>query len=367
MDYTPARPTMNFAHFRSTSIILTTLLCFAASCAGSEPPVRLIVTYAGADARLERGGESQPASIGTLVQAGDRLVTSASPMDLQTSTGSVVRLRAYSHVAVASLVAGTSLDLSQGSLIARVERSAANEDFRVVTPTAIAGVRGTTFTIEENPETGAHLVVQDGQVALRPRVRALENQELPAEDRAAIEQILEEQEVVVGASQQARLDSQTVSVIERMNITDEDEAAIRPTLEELSAVAEPVRVESAPVGLREQAEAMTLVQLDQALIERAADAPDEAAVRAELASAYTTERDAALDRLEEHAAAFDLSSTDALRNEYQFLEVVNLRDETRISGAVVAQAGDVLVVHTTGGIRRVRIPDVSYIDYLQQE
>lgn len=363
--YPRVRPTMNFAHFRSTSIILTALLGFAASCSTPEQTVRLIVTYAGQDARLERGGESEPVAVGTLVQTGDRLVTSTSPMDLQTSTGSVVRLRAYSHVEVANLVAGTSLNLSQGSLIARVERSAADEDFRVVTPTAIAGVRGTTFTIEEVPESGAHLVVQDGQVALRPRVRALEDPELPAADRAAIEQVLEGQEVVVGASEQATLDSQTVSVIERMNASEASNET-PPALEELSAVAEPVRVQSAPIGLREQAEAMTLVQLDQELIERAADGQGQTDLRDELASAYTTERDAALDRLEEHASAFDLSSTDALRNEYQFLEVVNLRDETQVSGAVVAQAGDVLVVHTTAGIRRVRIPDVSYIDYLQQ-
>ena len=183
--------------------------------------------------------------------------------------------------------------------------------------------------------------------------------------RQEIEQVLEGQEVVVGASEQATLDSQTVSVIERMNASEASNET-PPALEELSAVAEPVRVQSAPIGLREQAEAMTLVQLDQELIERAADGQGQTDLRDELASAYTTERDAALDRLEEHASAFDLSSTDALRNEYQFLEVVNLRDETQVSGAVVAQAGDVLVVHTTAGIRRVRIPDVSYIDYLQQ-
>ena len=44
-----------------------------------------------------------------------------------------------------------------------------------------------------------------------------------------------------------------------------------------------------------------------------------------------------------------------------------MRDGSKNSGAVVAQAGDVIVLHTVKGVFRVNKEQVDYIDYFHTQ
>ncbi|MCR9141754.1 MAG: FecR domain-containing protein [bacterium] len=280
-----------------------------------------VVTYASPDTLILRGAEEIPARIGAVLKEKDVIQTGQGPMDLQTTTGSTVRVRPYTRLELTSLLTNQTvkLDLKNGTVSARVRRSAAGENFTVTTPTAIAGVRGTAFVVTEDPEKGAIVTVVEGAVAMSPRMKA-----------TAIPTPVPGKEIVIEASESAEL-VETRDSVEKSKVE---------------------------LTLRDQADFDSMIEVEDSLIEKAGalEQPTEAVVE-EIKASYAKNRDAAFDRIADRANASDELKTGAL------IETLRLKDGGSYSGTIIAQAGDTLIIQGKQGVKRFKLDDVQAIDF----
>ncbi len=369
-----ARPGVSFA----AALLAITLLGSACKGAGESGRIAMLVTYASADAVIQRGASEIPAKVGLSISAEDVIRTNAGPVDLQTQSGATVRVRPYSVASVRSLTAkeGVGVDLRSGALSARVRRAAADEQFIVTTPTAIAGVRGTTFTVEEDAEKGAVVTVIDGKVAVAPRSAELAAAaSAPSGASPEVQSLvsaLDAQEQVVEAGQAASLSPATVATVREI---DRTLAAARTENAPLPAQAvteiqsdlnaQPgVTVAAAEITLRETTERETLVAVDEKAFEAALTNPSPEALQS-LTDSYRAERAQGIETVAGQAASLNVNSEADLNRLYDLIEVVQLKNGSRVSGAVMTQAGDVIVVHSALGVRTIPIADVNFIDYVE--
>ena len=126
------------------------------------------------EAHLERSGQHLDVGVGMSVFAGDRLVTGdKGRIKILLSDDAVVALGANSQVELsahlfdpAQGVRKTRLQLLGGAIRALVQKVVAGEEtsFEVRSGTAVAGVRGTEFVVEQSGE-GSRLVTLSGAVA----------------------------------------------------------------------------------------------------------------------------------------------------------------------------------------------------------
>ena len=61
------------------------------------------------------------------------------------------------------------MNLSKGGILASIDKTTQNSDFAVVTPTAVAGVRGTVFQVDLNEDQSTRVSVLNGAVLVQGR------------------------------------------------------------------------------------------------------------------------------------------------------------------------------------------------------
>jgi len=124
---------------------------------------------------VTRSGSSQQESAAkgmTLLQS-DTVVTAAgAKAEIQLDEGSVVRVGPKTQFAIKSYGyadgnRSTNLDLKQGSMSMKVTKLTGSADFQVSTVTAVAGVRGTFFYVNYDPDSNeVGIAVYSGQVVV---------------------------------------------------------------------------------------------------------------------------------------------------------------------------------------------------------
>ncbi|MEQ9363554.1 MAG: FecR family protein [Leptospirales bacterium] len=138
--------------------------------------VRTIVSHASGDVVMERAGQQSPIATGQELQAQDYLVTGeASSVDLAVTGYGVVKIGAATRVQVQSLTKTTGgsearLRLERGNVASFINRQDKNDRFSIESPTAIAGVRGTSFMMsvdDSRKEPKVKVAVLSGAVAVQ--------------------------------------------------------------------------------------------------------------------------------------------------------------------------------------------------------
>lgn len=138
--------------------------------------VRTIVSHISGDVLLERAGEQSPIATGQELQAQDFLVTGdSSSVDLAVTGYGVVKIGSATRVQVQSLTKTTGgsearLRLERGSVASFINRQDKNDRFSIESPTAIAGVRGTSFlmSVDDSSKTPrVKVAVLSGAVAVQ--------------------------------------------------------------------------------------------------------------------------------------------------------------------------------------------------------
>ncbi len=196
----------------------------------------MIITFVSGDVKIlrkdEKGNISEiPAKMGMLVYEEDMIRTEKGKIDLQTKTGSSIRIKEMTSLNVKSITSDsggeTNLEMDHGNMIANIEKATSKEEFKVATPTAIAGVRGTTFTVEVDPfEKTSSVKVLEGKVSLKPRVVLLEKvsaEEIEKNQELKNLKELEKKEVIVEENQEAQLDPSIEKKIIQINEKAEKE------------------------------------------------------------------------------------------------------------------------------------------------
>jgi len=123
-----------------------------------------------------RNSSKRPLTPGTLIRVGDEVITHSGSTTIQLADGSVIRLSPNSRLAFNRLtrfgksgMVDTRLRLNSGELETHVEPVIEDGSrFEIETPSAVAAVRGTMFTLRTGPE-GSDLRVTEGRVAFGPR------------------------------------------------------------------------------------------------------------------------------------------------------------------------------------------------------
>lgn len=130
----------------------------------------------GAATRTPRGGAESPLAVGAAIEVGDTLAVKSGTLAVRLSDDSVLALDEGSSLRVDEADFGDldtkkfSARLLLGSLWAKVAPLLAGSGakFEITTDRAVAGVRGTAFSVEIAPEAEEGLVigVEEGEVAV---------------------------------------------------------------------------------------------------------------------------------------------------------------------------------------------------------
>lgn len=150
-------------------LIVSTLLLSAAAMAQN---LGNITSVKGRVSIIPAGESAKPVSANMPVREGDTLVTqSDSEAVITLSTGSVLKVGAETRMKINKNAVNPgsgsafSVGLTSGSLSAKVSKLKTTSDsFNVYTPTSVAGVRGTDFSVAAGIDGSSQLQVAEGEV-----------------------------------------------------------------------------------------------------------------------------------------------------------------------------------------------------------
>ena len=141
-----------------------------------------LVNYLKGNASVARGKlPPQRLSVGDPLVAGDRVITgSGARIELRLADGSFLRFDERTTFELTTAMVDQkeknrdiSINVVLGKTWARVSRLFGRRGrFELSTPTAVAGVRGTTYRMNVNDDTSAVVKVYDGEVAVSKRKEA---------------------------------------------------------------------------------------------------------------------------------------------------------------------------------------------------
>jgi hypothetical protein len=177
-------------------VIVAAALCipmlFPVNCSKKEnggekkEAVKGIIVFVSGDVTLSRGDKTTPVSIGLPVDGGDRISTAANSLAvIQITDKNIIRISANSVLEMKSIENNSqvTLYLNKGEVAAKVTRLEKDGSFTVKTPTTLAAVRGTEFSVAV--QNGQEKVaVLSGKVAVGI---VKENETAPAKETIAEE------------------------------------------------------------------------------------------------------------------------------------------------------------------------------------
>ncbi len=168
----------------TSSITLCSILfsLLSASPAGAATkPIGMIIVIKGEVQLTNSGNENEKAKVGLQIFEGDKITSAASSTAkivtvdrnvLVIGENSEMLIERYSHDEANKKQ--VDIKLTQGSLRSALEQTYANQEehFKVETPIAVAGVRGTDFLTEYHPATKESIVCTfKGQVAYQAQAQ----------------------------------------------------------------------------------------------------------------------------------------------------------------------------------------------------
>ncbi len=228
------------------------ILVFCAGCKQEQrgPAVKTDVRAAALLVVGDVKAGSRALKTGDLLQGDEEIrVGAASMIDLQVKgTQATMRIKENSVVRISALdTAGRrqySLSVDSGRILVNLPKRSEGEDFRVVTPAAIAAVRGTKFDVYVFSDGKSKTVVFEGSVATRVRISELESlpPELLENSQALrkVVQTLADKERVVEAGQESTV---THYVVDAGLKAELDQVRANPSVQE--ALKRPMTPEEA--------------------------------------------------------------------------------------------------------------------------
>lgn len=125
---------------------------------------------------------SSVAKIGQLLTKNDLIKTENGTVTLQLKNGSAIRLRQFTTVTFSNL---EEVSLPHGQILVSVKKLDNQTDFRINTPTAVAGVRGTMFSVT-SVDNGTEVSVLEGAVEVNQKVTRPNEKALALKDKTVI-------------------------------------------------------------------------------------------------------------------------------------------------------------------------------------
>ncbi len=132
-------------------LFVLTIFLILFSCKKESEEVKMLVTSSYGDVYVN---EIKNAHIGLILSQGDIIRTENGKVSVQSRDGATVLVKEFSKIRISELnKLSTEVDVTNGSLLIRVNKLGTNSKFNVRTPTAVAGIRGTTFFVYSSKES----------------------------------------------------------------------------------------------------------------------------------------------------------------------------------------------------------------------
>ncbi|MDF3818662.1 lipoprotein LipL45 [Leptospira sp. 96542] len=345
-----------------------------------------VVVFAVGESRILHADKTEEkAQLGASLRTGDNVVTGDNgKVDIQFPDGSSVRISPKSVIDFSKLsqdgagTTDTQIALVSGKVFAKVNKAKKEDNFTVVTPTAIAGVRGTSFIVEAADGKPAKVKVMDGAVAFSPRVKALENlseEEINGnESLKKLQASIASSEVIVEKNQAS---TQSVKSAELSNAENIQALDVNKALK--TAEKEKMVVEKASMTKTEEEELKTIVTVDKQTAQEIVKL-SESAQTEKLDELKKQEIDAKRQALEKEVAKKqeeekrkfgealasqpkEFKSKKDFMNYYETIEKITLTNGSTVIGAIINQENGQMVVHTEKGIKRINQSEVEEVEY----
>jgi FecR protein len=314
---------------------------------------------------------------GMILRENDEIKTSSGSIDIQTGKGDIVRIKSFSQITLKEISKKgkphTNLYVQAGELLIKTNKLKSEDSFLLSTPTAVAGVRGTTFSFELTDGKPPKVKVNEGAFAITFKIskEILENvKALDKELYGEFVQFLEKNEVVLENGEESYVKPNLDEMIQLVLTRIEQDQSIAKEFDQLKRLENPeFQKEEFIATPQENAEIETMVSVDQGILDKALnenpDASDHfiSSVSNEIAENHESKLDQALEQIEANAVASDLKDEAKIKEYYNILEAVVKTDGTKLSGAIVTQIGDRLILHTPSNMIRLKKNDVDFVDY----
>ncbi|TGK07036.1 iron dicitrate transport regulator FecR [Leptospira semungkisensis] len=332
----------------------------------------LVVIFVNGGVQVQREGNKIQIKIGDILQRNDEIITNNGSIDLQSSYGHTIRLKSFTRLSIESLHGElneeTSLAVKTGQLLIKANKLSSKESFRVSTPTAIAAVRGTAFSFEVVEGTLPRIKVYEGMVAMT--LKSPISKEITAEDIAKnpnlkrFEQFLKENEVIISEKEEAVVKPAYEELIQAI-LTQVDKKTIEQSINEFQedVLKKAVSKKNFNISPQEEADLQTLVKVKEELIDSDLEKKEGVEVSSQIQKDQSEKLNQAFDKIESVAKDQNLESEGEIQKYYSVLETVRKVDDTELSGAVVTQVGDTILLHSTEGIFRLNTSQIKYIEY----
>jgi len=152
------------------------LMSIVIACSTGKNEEHAIISFMIGDVK-KNGMDTQ---IGDVIKKEDVLKTLADSFcDIKIGE-SLIRIKANSNVVISSLLDSvgnedTVLGLMNGRMLCKPKKLLKSEKFMIKTPTAVAGIRGTQFSVEADKLKTTRIKVFSGKVKVAKRVKQLES------------------------------------------------------------------------------------------------------------------------------------------------------------------------------------------------
>ncbi|XDD48795.1 lipoprotein LipL45 [Leptospira sp. WS92.C1] len=347
---------------------------------GKENSPSAVVVFSIGEAKILHADlTEEKATLGASLKTGDKVTTKEkSKVDIQFADGSAIRISENSIIDFDGLSinskgnSDTRLALVSGKVFAKVNKASKEDQFSVVTPTAIAGVRGTSFIVERSKSDKATVKVLDGSVAVAPRVAALEG--LSDEEIAKSDELKKIQQSV--SSSEIVLEKNQASVMKADDKSLENNDASKISEKNISSAVK--KLDNSGISKKDEEELRTIVTVDKETSEKMVRINEESSgkIDEQKAASLESERKKLASevaaRQEEEAKKFkqilistpkELKSSKDIVSYYERIEKIIMTDGSSLIGAIVDQQGSTMIVHTEQGIKKINQADVQEVIY----
>ncbi|KAA1268740.1 FecR domain-containing protein [Leptospira interrogans] len=342
-------------------------------------PSKMIIIFHTGEIEIVRYGKILPSSIGLILQECDLIRTFSGSVDIQSGNGNLIRIKPYTEIILKNLPnkqhKETNLYFQSGELLVKTNKLKTDESFFISTSTTVAGVRGSSFSLKlEEGSQSPEVKVYEGAVGMNFKIpnKILEeiktmNEEIYDEFIMFLkknEVVLDKGEVSLIKPSLDRMIQLILTKVENKEDISREFASIQKienfSLQKTTFVETP----------QEIAEIETLVYADRILVNQALSEQDSnevqpfiSSISSEIQRDQSFKLDQALNKIQAKIERNVLKYESEIYEYYNVLETVVKEDGSKLSGAIVAQVGDTLILHTPKGAIRLNKNEIDYIDY----
>ncbi|MCW7468076.1 FecR family protein [Leptospira kanakyensis] len=332
-----------------------------------------VVTFLQGNIFITTQGKESKAKLGDVIRPGDRIITKLGRVDLQTYRGEVIRIKDNSDVLFRDIAGAsrpnTDIHLWAGNLLVKSVKLKSGQNLSVTSPTMVAGVRGTVFSFELEKGSVPKVKVYEGavSVAFKTSPKLIElNEGLSKENYTRLVKTLEENEVVLEPGERLEVNPNLNELVYLINAKVATGGLNGDELSGFIDFENGLSKVNSTVSPQEKAEVETLVSIPGETIQKQIDSQNKGTtevITQAIEKEHSEQRTEALNRIASEAEKIGLDNEEEIHSHYSVLETIHKANGEVLSGAVVAQLGDVFIVHSTKGVFQLSVDDIEYVEY----